>query len=290
MIRESQTESFGAGCCVMNDTASLPKTLTPDQIQQFRDEGYVIVRELFDSNEVAAMQAELGRLQEAGLLRNVATNGDGVTPSGQKANLQICPLSPKSDLFRALPFSEKVRNTVADLIGPEFHLQLDQIFLKPPRHGAGTNWHQDNAYFGCPDPLQGVGMWVALHDAHVANGTMHVVPRAFDRQLAHRRDEGSDHHIRCDINESEDEVVPVEMAAGGALFFNYGVPHCTRKNETDQARAGLALHFVHTQYLEQTRAGKPVRPCLSGKAYTGGESEYGQKLEGEWEAKVSQQA
>lgn len=286
LLGERQPDLCRVSLVSMTNTASLPKKLTPEQLQQFREEGYVMVPGFFHEGEVTAMQAELERLQEEGLLRNVSTEGDGKTTSKAKANLQICPLSPKSSFFQALPFCEKVRDAVEDLIGPEFFLRLDQIFLKPPRHGAGTNWHQDNAYFKSPDPLQGVGMWVALHDAKVENGTMHVVPRAYDRQLHHRRDEGSDHHIRCDIDEEIDEIVPVEMAAGGALFFNYGVPHCTKANDTDKPRAGLALHFLNSRYRSEPAEGAPARPCLSGRGFTGGEAEYGENLTGVWEAQV----
>ena len=49
--------------------------------------------------------------------------------------------------------------------GPALILRLDQVFLKPPRDGMGTNWHQDNAYFKISDPLKGTAMWIAVHDA-----------------------------------------------------------------------------------------------------------------------------
>lgn len=74
------------------------------------------------------------------------------------------------------------------------------IVLKPAGHGAGTNWHQDNAYFGILDPTQGVGMWVSVHDATVANGTMHVVPGSHGSAREHWRDGNSDHHITCAVD------------------------------------------------------------------------------------------
>ena len=44
--------------------------------------------------------------------------------------------------------------------------------------GIGTNWHQDNAYFKIRDPMRGTAMWIAAHDATIANGT--ITPVAAD--------------------------------------------------------------------------------------------------------------
>jgi len=81
--------------------------------------------------------------------------------------------------------------------------------------------------------------------------------------------------------------VPIEMAAGGALFFNYGVAHCTTGNQTDQPRAGLALHFVAEAFLDQTRPGGRNRPRLAGPGMSFGLEEYGETLEGVWEKLAS---
>ena len=109
--------------------------LSPEQLDQYRNEGYTTVPDFFNQQEVAAMQAELQRLKDEGLLNNVATDGDGKTISKAVVNLQICPLAPKSELFRSLGFADKVVGTIRQLIGDPIVWQLDQIFLKPGRHG-----------------------------------------------------------------------------------------------------------------------------------------------------------
>ena len=257
--------------------------LTATQLTQYRELGFVAVPNFFDRREISAMGLELTRLQRDGLLRNVATDGDGQTTSKTVQNLQICPLSPKSDFFRALPFCPKVIMGVQSCLGDPLQQQLDQIFLKPAGHGAGTSWHQDNSYFGITDPTQGVGLWIALHDATVANGTMHVIPGVYREQLKHTRDGGSDHHIRCYPN--EDRAVAVELRAGGALFFNYGVPHCTKANTTDKPRAGLALHFLRAGI--KTRDGQaPNGPILTGPNASDGTPEWGVKVAGTWGQQV----
>ncbi len=262
--------------------------LTQLQIDQYHTDGFTIAPLFFDRDEVRLMQAEVQRLRDAGLLRNVVKTGVHGSHSEEKVNLQLRPISPHSRVFRSLPYAAKVREAVSLLIGDDFHLQLDQIFLKPGRHGTGTSWHQDNAYFGCPDAHQGVGMWIAVHDAHRDNGTLHLVPGSHTRAFEHLRDDKSDEHLACHVDELKETVVPVEISAGGVAFFNYGVAHCTTENRTDASRAGLALHFVGSRFLDQTWASSQARPQLAGPGYTAGRAEYGERLEGDWERRVAE--
>ncbi|MFY7952780.1 MAG: phytanoyl-CoA dioxygenase family protein, partial [Armatimonadaceae bacterium] len=199
---------------------------------------------------------------------------------------QLCPMWPHSRLFQAMPFVPKVAAAVSALIGDPVLLHLDQVFVKPGGHGVGTNWHQDNAYFQIPDPLAGTALWTAVHAATDANGAMRVIPRAFRTALEHARDPFSDHHIRCWPDESES--VLVELPAGGALFFAYGTPHCTGANTTEQARAGVALHFLRADQTEAALGGfqGDRRPGVTGPDACGGAEVYGSSLTGEWERLV----
>lgn len=262
--------------------------LTAENVQEFITKGYTTVPTFFSAAEVRAMQNEMERFKAEGLLRNVSTDGDGKTKSSSVRNLQLCPMFHKSDLFRALPFDQKVVDAISQLIGAPAILHLDQVFLKPGGDGAGTNWHQDNAYFKIANPLKGTAMWIAVHDATVANGTMHFIPGVFREALPHARDPMSDHHIRCWPDESQE--VPVELPAGGVAFFCYGTPHCTKRNTTNRDRAGAAFHFLHTEFVPD-RDGliaddRNCRPYLTGPRATGGLKEYGTTVAGTWPMEV----
>ena len=93
-------------------------SLSDAQIDHFRTHGYTAVPNFFSSREVRALQVEVERFKRQGLVRNVATDGDGSTHSTTKTNLQLIPLNDKSDLIRALPFEEKT--TAAEVIQAYF--------------------------------------------------------------------------------------------------------------------------------------------------------------------------
>ncbi len=267
-------------------TAPKPATkLSEAHLRQFAEQGYTTVPEFFSAREVAAMRAELERFQHEGMLRNVFTDGDGKTHSDKAVNLQICPLTSCSDFFRAMHFAPHVLEAVGALIGHPLAFQLDQIFLKPGNHGAGTKWHQDNAYFNQPDCTRAVGMWTALHPANRANGCMHVVPGSHASLAPHQRDPNSDHHIFAPVV-PEERAVPIELPAGGVLFFDYGTLHCTTANTTAIPRAGLALHFVNAEQVDADFWKSPIVARLTGPGATGGLAEYGVKVEGTWDEQV----
>ncbi len=263
-----------------NETQILPE----NRVQQFREQGFTFIETLFDERELNAMRVELQRFFKEGLIRNVVTDDDGKTHSESKFNWQICPITPHSDFYRSLPFHPKVVAVIRQLIGDPFVFYLDQIFFKPARSGRGTGWHQDNAYFKVSDPTKGTAMWVALHDATVANGTLHVAPGSHFETFAHDRDLSSDHHITCQV--PDERAVPIELKAGDAAFFNFGIAHCTKANNTDGDRAGLALHFLRADYVPPNTDRKNKSAHITGTETTGGEREYGEHVEGTWESQV----
>ncbi len=263
--------------------------LTDIQLAEFRKDGYLAIEGFFTPVESKALCLELERIYERELRQGngincaVQTDGTKRDNEGERQNLQVIPLNNRSVLHKALPFHPKVLAVVEQLIGDEFMLELDQAFWKPAKIGIGTSWHQDNAYFKIADPLRGTAMWIAIHDANIENGCMHVIPGSHRESYEHYRDALSDHHIRCDP--PEERAVPIELKAGGVLFFCYGVAHCTKSNLSDKARAGVALHFLHNDFggLELWERHKATKPMLRGSLATGGEMEFGERFEGRWE-------
>ena len=114
---------------------------------------------------------------------------------------------------------------------------------------------------------------------------MEMIPNSEDLGLEYKRSNGSDHHITA-IGVDETHATPVEVEAGGLVFFNFGILHCTRANDTDRDRAGLAYHFLAQDGLPASTAGREAT-IISGAGCTGGEKEYGEKIAGTWDAEVA---
>ena len=255
-----------------------------DHLEAFTQNGYCVIADLFDPNEIRALRREVDRFQTEGLVQNVRTRGDGETPDeGGKANLQLIPLFDKSDLIRSLPFDDRVVTIISRLIGDPFLLHLDQLFLKPANFGAGTSWHQDNAYFKIGNPLKGTAMWLAIDDATEENGTLRLVPGSHRTTYPHERDPFSNHHIRC--YPPEEQAQTIEVAAGGAAFFCYGTAHSTGDNHSSESRTGMAFHFLHSDHTadDLVAGDRDRRPWITGPQAAGGLKEYGVDVRGSFQ-------
>ncbi|MCL4868237.1 MAG: phytanoyl-CoA dioxygenase family protein [Anaerolineae bacterium] len=208
--------------------------LSPEQCLHFQTEGYLIVPDFFDQGMVKLLRLEMERLVAEDRGRNVMPAFTG------KINYLITPLADKSTLFRELPNRPEVVGVVEQLLGGAAALILDQIFLKPARVGAGNSWHLDNGRFQLADPTRGLGMWITLHEASRANGTLELIPRSHLLPPETFTPPGQ----YLPVPPDESLAVPMVAAAGGVIFFNFGILHCTHDNPSDRDRAALVYHFA----------------------------------------------
>ena len=127
-------------------------------------------------------------------------------------------------------------------------------------------------------------MWIAVHDANAENGSLRVIPGMMHEQLQHDRDPDSNVHIRA--YPTEQKAVTIKLRAGGAAFFSCGIPHATGENRTDGDRAGIGFHFLHEDHTQDSERARSFGPILAGPRASGGELEYGRRIEDTWDRGV----
>ena len=158
--------------------------------------------------------------------------------------------------FVALVDHPRIKGFISRFIGQEVLLKGDMALSKPPFIGSEKPWHQDNAYFDWL-PLECIGTaWIALDDATVDNGCMHVLPRG------HRLGALKHHHtIDCEIlpdRFERSEALPIELKAGGAMFFSAMLPHQTPPNRSSHRRRALQFQYrgVETMQVSKEEFGR----------------------------------
>ena len=130
---------------------------------------------------------------------------------------------------------------MAKVIGEEVILKAEMALSKPPFIGSEKPWHQDNAYFNWL-PLEKVATaWIALDDATIENGCMHVLPGG------HKLGALRHHHtIDCEIlpdRFDRSQGVAIPMKAGAVMFFSAMLPHQTPPNITAERRRALQFQY-----------------------------------------------
>ena len=145
-------------------------------------------------------------------------------------------------VFRDMLSAESpIAQVAGELLEDEPLLFQDMALIKPPRIGATKPWHQDSAYFSV-SPLDAVcGVWIALDEATVRNGCMHMLKGQHKQgPLLH------EHKRDCEINVRNLDLktlVPVPLKPGSALFFSGMIPHETPPNRSEHRRRALQFHF-----------------------------------------------
>lgn len=134
------------------------------------------------------------------------------------------------------------------LMGQPMTFWYDQFLGKPPRVGAPTPWHQDEAYWGRHLADKGITCWLALEDVPAERGCMQFVRGAHRcGMFEHRRPaEMSSDLLRCEIDAAA-EVVVCPLHAGDLTFHHSKTPHQTGGNGTEQWRLSIATHLSAPQ-------------------------------------------
>ncbi len=262
---------------MITELRNCPTVLTDEDLSRFRREGYLAFANVLSPEELEgsreALRGLTGRLV-GGSAADVtytpprvkedgrATQAKyqfaggrcfldlekGYDPAGRKVEeveLQIRKymnfVQESAALEAPVRAGHRMHGVVESLLGREPILFQEMALVKPPLIGTEKPWHQDNAYFSVAPLDAVVGVWIALDDAEVANGCMHVIPGGHHIG-ALRHFHGRD----CEIVEGRLDTsgaVAVPIPAGGAMFFYGLLPHETPPNRSPLRRRALQYHF-----------------------------------------------
>lgn len=217
-----------------------PVRLTTAQVDQFHDEGWLIVENLIDDTTVDAVTAELDQLEAEidALLAGLPEERMFIAESG--AITFVPHAVTKGDAARHVSRHPAIADLCHDLLGPDVRLYWDQLVYKKPEKPREFPWHQDNGYTFV-EPQQYLTVWLSLTDAPVEAGCPWVVPGLHkDGTLAHEYIDPLGY--RC--LEDHPDAIPAPVGRGGAVIFSSLTPHMTGPNTTDGVRKTYILQYA----------------------------------------------
>jgi len=226
--------------------------LTPKQIAEYEERGFVAVEGVIPADRVAEMRQRIEELcdewQSDGAKRVGAQQEADVAgaATGERSALTIRKFSdlvPHEPLFERHATDPAVLDLVESLIGAPIRLYADQALLKPPRIGSEKQPHQDNAYFRV-DPADAViTAWCALDDATVENGCMHYLAESHKLGAeSHTSIPGTPHLVPDKF--AREQTIAVPLRAGGIVLHHSLTLHYTPTNTTSSWRRAFVCHYV----------------------------------------------
>jgi ectoine hydroxylase-related dioxygenase (phytanoyl-CoA dioxygenase family) len=212
--------------------------LTEKQVTQFSRDGYLVVPNLLDDEEVG-MLSEAVRADSA--MQNASM--DVRDSKGRRTNLSLWN-HPGDDIYGAIARSESVVGSMEQLLGGEVYHYHSKLSAKEPRVGGAWEWHQDYGYWyqnGCLFPDM-ASLYIAIDPATKENGCLQVLRGShlmgrIEHGL-HGEQTGADPE-RVEEALKRMELVYCEMGAGWGVYFHSNTLHTSEANLSDKPRWGL---------------------------------------------------
>jgi phytanoyl-CoA hydroxylase len=152
----------------------------------------------------------------------------------------------RDGIFHDFATRTDVVDLVAELISPDIDCFLSQFIFKNP--GAwGQPWHQDSFYFPFEPARPIVGVWLAVTQATLENGCLHVLPGSHVEHVhEHIRDRrpGAMQGYMEIVDHDMHESVPVLMEPGDLLVFDSHLMHRSTDNVANVLRAAMVYHYA----------------------------------------------
>ena len=214
----------------------MPTQFTPEQRSDYERDGFVLVRSLFDTEEIALL---CGAIETDPQLH--ASLYDRHDASGKSTRMATWN-HPGDSVYGLAARSHRVVDTMEEMLGGEVYHYHSKLTAKEPRDGGAWEWHQDYGYWyhnGCVFPCM-ASVMVALDKTTRENGCLQVIRGSHH---AGRVEHGvlPGQQVGADPRRVEEmlkslELVYAEMEPGDGLFFHANVMHRSDQNRSENRR------------------------------------------------------
>jgi ectoine hydroxylase-related dioxygenase (phytanoyl-CoA dioxygenase family) len=228
---------------------------TPDQVEAFHRDGFLIVEEgLISEPALERLRSRYERLFEGDYETGIAPDEVNWKPGRDPVDRtrQLCNAWKSDSVIAAQVLSERIGRLAAQLMSYDgVRILQDNVLWKPPGAKA-VGFHQDGSYADYLVPPEMVTCWMTLHETAAdagpiayVRGSNHwgVSPPA--RTAFHAPDDWLAGAREAAPPGAELDVVPVVVKAGGGAFHHNATWHGSEPNRNSTvARMGLVSHML----------------------------------------------
>ncbi len=231
----------------------MPNIFDAGQQRQYLEDGYVIVRRLFDPQEIQLLREAIETDPNLRACFYDRTDSQGLATRMAQWN------HPGESVYGLAARSARMVDTMEWMLGGEVYHYHSKLTAKEPRVGGAWEWHQDYGYWynnGCVFPNM-ASVMIALDDSTRENGCLQVLRGShrcgrIDHVLLEGEQVGAD-LTRVDEMRKRMDLVYCEMEPGDALFFHCNLMHRSDSNRSDKRRWTLICCYnaaSNDPYLE----------------------------------------
>lgn len=249
--------------------------LAYDLVERYRDQGFLILDDVFSPAEVAGLQAELDRLREDKSLRDA---DEVISEPGSGEIRSIFKVHTISPVFARLAEDMRLAGLASYLLGDEVYVHQSRLNYKPGFRGKEFYWHSDFETWHVEDgmpAMRALSMSISLTRNAPHNGPLMVIPGSHKDYVVCGGDTPDD-HFRTSLKKQEygvpddrslaelaskGDIVCVVCKPGSVIVFDCNLMHGSNSNITPDPRSNA--FFVYNAVSNRVVApycDKPPRP------------------------------
>ena len=228
-----------------------------DEAAQFERDGYLVLENLFSSEEIAFLQSEAGQLlSDPDALEDETV----ISEPGSREIRSIFRIHAQSPVIARLAADNRLASVARFLLGDEVYIHQSRLNYKPGFQGKEFYWHSDFETWHVEDGMprmRALSMSVLLAENMAHNGPLMLIPGSHRSFLTCVGQTPEDHY-RMSLKRQEygvpDEDSLAELAhrhgivaptgpPGSVVIFDCNIMHGSNGNITPFPRANAFLVY-----------------------------------------------
>jgi len=215
-------------------------SLTSDQLNQYKEEGFIAPIDVLSSDEALKIRKEI---------ENIETNWpkelEGI---GRNYVHMISPV------FDNVCHNTKILDAVESIIGKNILICGTTLFIKNPNQKGFVSFHQDAKYIGL-EPHNWVTAWIAITDANEENGCMKMWSGSHKKNIQKHSQKFNENNLltrgQTIENVPIEETTSVILKAGQMSLHHPTIVHGSGLNKTEDRRIGFVVQSYIGSNVEQ---------------------------------------
>jgi ectoine hydroxylase-related dioxygenase (phytanoyl-CoA dioxygenase family) len=218
------------------------KPLSTSQLEQFQRDGYIILRGLFDIEEI-------GLLGKAAKEDRVLDQNSFGREDGSGDNIRLSLWSePGESIYGMFARCERIVGAMEQILGGPVGHYHSKMIMKDAKVGGAWEWHQDYGYwydigYLFPDLAS---VMIAVDKATTENGCLQVIKGS--HRLGRINHTATGQQAGADLKRvgqvlEKMELVYCEMNPGDAVFFHSNTLHRSDQNQSENPRWAMVCCY-----------------------------------------------
>jgi phytanoyl-CoA hydroxylase len=234
----------------------MAELLSAEQRRRYETQGYLLVRDLFATGELARWRTRFAEIVERGaqraegmlVMRDVMVAKGAVHPgSASESIAKLQDFENDPVLFEYVQHP-RLLDQVEAFVGGDVASIHTMLINKPPGVDGRHPLHQDLLYFPFRPADQIVAAWTALEPSTRENGCLVVVPGTHRGELLPHANPDWEYlntgYFGATGVGAETERVHLEMQPGDTVFFHPLLLHGSGQNRSSGFRRAISAHYA----------------------------------------------